>query len=343
MDGITDAPMRAYMAGLGAFSYAVTEFVRVSGSVVPTKVFRREVPELESPIPIPVHVQLLGGDPDRMAESALRAVAAGAVSIDLNFGCPAPVVNRHDGGAALLRHPCRLRDIVRAVRDAVPAAVPVSAKMRLGYDDPSAIDENAAMGEEGGASWITIHARTKAQGYRPPVDWSALGRVRARAGVPIVANGDIWSLDDFRLCRDLTGCDRFMIGRGALASPRLPGEIARELGIGSPRPVGGWAEELGGFVARLGPGDHSRRLKGWLHLAHLHGAFDRWEEVKRLATHGEILAVLTPGATFQVAGVRDLRGPRESSSETRMVSDTGDLEGRTRAPAVALTCHNPQE
>src|SRR5687768_16633569 len=106
MDGITDAPMRALQGATGAFTYAVTEFVRVSSQPIPAKVFRREVPELchgaRTPTGLPVQVQILGGHPERMAKSALAACKAGAKAIDINFGCPAPTVNRHDGGASLL-------------------------------------------------------------------------------------------------------------------------------------------------------------------------------------------------------------------------------------------------
>lgn len=235
MDGVTDATMRAFMGRLGAFSYAVSEFVRVSVDPLPAKVFRREVPELlnggRTSTGMPVQVQILGGDPGRMALSARAAWTAGATSIDLNFGCPAPTVNRNDGGASLLRTPCRIREVVRAVRDALPPEVPVSAKLRLGWDTIEAIDETSEMAAEGGAAWLTIHARTRVQGYQPPVYWPAIGRVRAALDLPVVANGDIWTVDDLRRCQDETGCHHFMIGRGALADPSLPLRLARELGL----------------------------------------------------------------------------------------------------------------
>ena len=164
MEGVTDAPMRAVQGSVGAFTFAVAEFLRVSHAVPPRHVFYHHVPELRTGARtltgLPVQVQLLGGDPGRMAESAARAHELGATAVDVNFGCPAPTVNRHDGGAALLRHPTRIRDIVRAIRAALPAHVPVSAKLRLGWDGIDAIHENAAMAAEGGAAWLTIHGRT---------------------------------------------------------------------------------------------------------------------------------------------------------------------------------------
>ena len=117
------------------------------------------------------------------------------------------------------------------MRAAVPADLPVSAKMRLGWDNIHAIHVNAERAAEGGADWITIHARTKSQGYRPPAYWKPLGEVRARLRIPVVANGEIWTIDDLRRCRDETGCQHFMLGRGALADPTLGRKAARELGI----------------------------------------------------------------------------------------------------------------
>ena len=307
MDGITDAPMRALMGELGAFTHAVTEFVRVSAEPLSARAFRREVPELatdsRTPSGMPVQVQTLGGDPERMALSARAAVEAGARSIDLNFGCPAPTVNRHDGGASLLRTPCRVRDVVRAVRDALPPEVPVSAKLRLGWDRTDTIDETAAMAAEGGAAWLTIHARTRVQGYAPPVFWPAIGRVRRALDLPVVANGDLWTLDDLRRCRDETGCVHFMLGRGAMADPTLPARVARELGLPYPMPEGepDWSFLLRRLVALSGEnGKTLARMKGWLNLAHRFGGFQGFDDLKRAATVNELLSGLDCG--FCVSG-----------------------------------------
>lgn len=293
MEGVTDAPMRALMSATGAFSFLVTEFVRVSSEVIRPRLFLRDVPELRdgarSPSGQPVLVQLLGGDPDRMAASAAAAIEAGAPGIDLNFGCPAKTVNRHDGGASLLRHPDRIRAIVAAVRAAVPPAYPVSAKLRLGWDDPRAIDLNAQRAVEGGASWLTIHARTRTQGYRPPVDWDAIGRVRAAVPVPVIANGDIWTLEDFRACRDRTGCRHFMLGRGALANPHLPVQVAEELGLlpagSAPGGDADWETWMRCLLAWMTHYDGETgyevlKLKQWAKLAAGRGAFPAFDAVK---------------------------------------------------------------
>ncbi len=300
MDGITDAAMRALMGELGGFSYAVSEFLRVSVAVLPAKVFRREVPELLSgartPTGLPVQVQILGGDPDRMAASALAAVRAGANAIDINFGCPAPTVNRNDGGASLLRTPCRIRDVVRAVREAVPTEVPVSAKLRLGWESTDEILVNAPMAVEGGANWLTLHARTRMQSYRPPVDWAMVGRVRQMVQVPVVANGDIWNLEDFRRCREVTGCQHFMIGRAALANPRLPGQIARELGLNSASQLDSadWESLFRRLVKWCDQSPHTvLKLKQWIKLAHLHGDFPWFDRLKTATTLDEFFDLLS--------------------------------------------------
>jgi tRNA-dihydrouridine synthase C len=306
MDGITDAPMRALQGATGAFSYAVSEFLRVSIEPIPLKVFRREVPELcyggLTSSGMPVQVQILGGDPGRMAESAFTACKAGAKAIDINFGCPAPTVNKHDGGASLLNHPCRIRDIVAAVRGAVPADFPVSAKLRLGWDCIDAVYENAAKAAEGGASWLTIHARTRVQGYSPPVYWRPIGRVRESLGLPVIANGDIWDMEDFRQCQEETGCIHFMIGRSALANPRLPYLIGRELGLVSgPAPDTDWVALLGSFVAycellsdKVTPRP-LMRLKQWMSIAAKFGDFENFDAVKTAKTVDEFFANLERG------------------------------------------------
>lgn len=308
MEGVTDAPMRAVQGTVGAFTFAVSEFLRVSHAVPPKHVFHNHVPELQTGgrtvTGLPVQVQLLGGDAGRMAESAARACELGAAAIDINFGCPAPTVNRHDGGATLLRYPKRIREIVSAIRHAVPAAIPVSAKLRLGWDGIDAIDENAAMAAEGGASWLTIHGRTRVAGYAPPVFWKPIGRVREQLGLPVVANGDIWALADFRRCREESGCIHFMLGRGALADPLLARRVAVELGLAPPAVEGSagfdWRAPLRSLVEwteRFHEGRSEKtlcRLKQWLRVAATAGTFTQFDAVKRAESVEELFAALDP-------------------------------------------------
>jgi tRNA-dihydrouridine synthase C len=310
MEGVTDAPMRALQGATGAFTFAVSEFLRIAQAVPPEHVFYRHIPELRTggrtATGLPVQVQLLGGDAGRMAEGAVRAHELGATAIDINFGCPARTVNRHDGGATLLQHPKRIREIVAAVRAALPAKVPVSAKLRLGWDSIESIDANADMAAEGGADWLTIHARTRTQGYAPPVYWRPIGRVRERLGIPVVANGDIWTVEGFRRCREETGCRHFMLGRGALANPRLARQVAGELGLlGENAAADGivdWPTQLERLVAwtRKFENQESQktlyRMKQWLHLAAKFGTFARFDAVKRARTVDEMFASLRNAA-----------------------------------------------
>jgi len=305
MEGITDAPFREFITRTGFYDYCVSEFIRVSASVLTTKMFRKHIPELltgsRTSSNAPVQIQLLGGDPDRLAESALNAIEAGAMGIDLNFGCPAPTVNRHDGGATLLQYPDRLEKIIRTVRDRVPNQFPVSAKLRLGFADPEAIHENAQRVEQGGASWITIHGRTKTQGYIPPAYWKPIGLVRASVSIPVVANGEIWSMEDFRKCREETGSIHFMIGRAALAQPTLAKKIREELGLKLCLPTNQafqftedlnpqtWAKIFATYT-EVQPSE--KRLKQWIRYLSLKRNVSWWDPVKSLGSTQEILNYL---------------------------------------------------
>ncbi|MFP5382720.1 MAG: tRNA dihydrouridine synthase [Gammaproteobacteria bacterium] len=244
MEGLADAPMRALLTAVGGYDWCVSEFVRINDRLLPARVFRRHIPEtvdgFRTPAGVPVHVQLLGSDPSALADNAALVASLGAPAIDINFGCPAKTVNRHRGGAVLLEEPEHVHAIVSAVRHAVPAGVPVSAKMRLGYRDRGKLDENVRALVEGGASWLTVHARTKEDGYRPPAYWPEIARVRALApGVMVIANGEVWTADDHARCVAESGCADVMLGRGAVASPGLALAIRRRV-AGSPAALPDW-------------------------------------------------------------------------------------------------------
>lgn len=225
MEGVTDWIMRDTLSQLGGIDHCVTEFLRVTKVLHPNKVFLRHCPELLTNSctrsGTSVYLQLLGGEPQPMAENAVRAAELGAAGIDLNFGCPAKTVNRHDGGAVLLKSPHRLYDIAKTVRAKVPPTVPVSAKIRLGFEDTSLCKENAMALQEAGVSWLTVHCRTKAQGYRPPAHWEWVPQIQELLSIPVIANGDIASLESFSACEQVTGAKLFMIGRAALMNPFL--------------------------------------------------------------------------------------------------------------------------
>jgi len=286
MEGLLDWALRDILTRVGGVDRCVSEFIRVTHTLLTERTFLRVMPELANggytPSGVPVRAQLLGSDPTSMAENAGRLAELGPHGIDLNFGCPAKVVNRHGGGAALLQDPELLTRIVSAVRRAVPPEMPVSAKMRLGFNDDSRAVECAQALADGGAEELVVHARTKADAYRPPAYWERVNDIRLGVNIPVVANGEIWTVDDARRCRQASGCDHLMLGRGIVTDPGLAHAIRRELGqphstderpVQDTAPLVPWADILpllGGFwllvVARLERRQQAGRLKQWLNF-----------------------------------------------------------------------------
>ena len=225
MEGLLDHTLRDILTRVGGIDRCVSEFIRISGTLLPDRAFLRIVPELRhggrTRSGVPVRAQLLGSDPVCLAENAARLAALGPHGIDLNFGCPAKVVNRHGGGAMLLDDPERVAAIVAAVRRAVPREMPVSAKMRLGNESDARAVECALAIAGAGADELVVHARTKAQAYRPPAYWERVADVRAAVSIPVVANGEIWNVADALRCRELSGCHALMLGRGMVSDPGL--------------------------------------------------------------------------------------------------------------------------
>ena len=278
MEGLLDHTLRDVLTRVGGVDRCVSEFIRVTGTVLPPRAFERVVPELRygsrTAAGIPVRPQLLGSDPACLAENAACLASLGAEGVDLNFGCPAKTVNRHRGGAVLLDEPELVHAIVAAVRRAVPAALPVSAKMRLGYLDDRRAEACAQAIEAGGASELVVHARTKAHGYRPPAYWERLAEVRSSVQLPVVANGEIWTVQDALRCRDITGCASLMLGRGLVADPGLAWGIRIALaggGFRSAQSALPWAQLLPllwhfwqAVGLRVAARHRAGRLKQWL-------------------------------------------------------------------------------
>ena len=231
MEGLLDHGLREILTRVGGVDRCVSEFIRITDQLLPARSFTRVVPELlrgsRTRAGVPVRPQLLGSDPACLAENAARLAELAPAGIDLNFGCPAKTVNRHRGGAVLLDEPELIHRIVAAVRRAVPAHIPVSAKMRLGYEDDARTLDCARAIESAGAGELAVHARTKAHGYRPPAYWESIAGVRAAVRLPVIANGDIWSVDDADRCRAVTGCTALMLGRGMVRRPGLALAIAQ--------------------------------------------------------------------------------------------------------------------
>lgn len=299
MEGLTDPIMRDVLTHIGCFDWCVTEFIRVTNSVLPDHVYHSYCPELltdgKTAAGTPVHVQFLGNDPDMLAANAVRAVELGAPAIDLNFGCPAKTVNRHRGGSVLLDEPNVVHELVKAVRDAVPQNIPVSAKMRLGYLDRNFTLENAHAIEDAGAAWLTVHARTKAEGYTPPAFWDQLRPIQAALKINVIANGEIWTTHDAKQCRLESGCEDLMLGRGAVTTPDLSQAIRQNI----TQALLSWNELLK-LQIRFLNGPYKKeinmvgRYKQWLGMMSTHypEAKMLWNEVKRIKQLNEIISKL---------------------------------------------------
>lgn len=275
MEGLLDHPLREVLTAVGGIDRAVTEFIRITDQLLPARVFLRVMPELRqgsrTMAGTPVRAQLLGSDPTCLAENAARLAELGAEGIDLNFGCPAAVVNRHRGGAVLLDEPELLHRIVAAVRRGVPAHLPVSAKMRLGHRDDDRRIEAAQALTAGGAGELVVHARTKLQGYRPPAFWHRVADIRAAVDVPVIANGEIWTVADAQRARAESGCHGLMLGRGMVADPGLAWDL--RAADGAPAHPVTWASLQPGLwrfwqlvALQAAPRHRAGRLKQWLNL-----------------------------------------------------------------------------
>ena len=285
MEGMLDCVLRDILTRIGGVDSCVSEFIRVTNTLLPKRAFIRVIPELlnggRTLAGVPVLGQLLGSDPICLADNAAQLASLGPAGIDLNFGCPAKVVNRHGGGAMLLQDPELLHRIVAEVRRAVPPTMAVSAKMRLGYMDDLRAEECAQAIADGGASSIVVHGRTKAHGYRPPAYWDRIADVRASVKIPIVANGEIWTVEDAQACREVSGCQDIMIGRGIVADPGLAWAIRRrdaaqggqsssqfaELRLVNWEVITPLLQEFWNLVKpRVIPKHRAGRLKQWLNL-----------------------------------------------------------------------------
>ncbi|WP_282145561.1 tRNA dihydrouridine(16) synthase DusC [Alteromonas stellipolaris] len=304
MEGVVDHLMRDMLTHVGGFDQCVTEFVRVVDQKLPNKTFYKLCPELhnggKTPNGVPVRVQLLGQHPEWLAENAYTAVDLGSPGVDLNFGCPAKTVNKSKGGAVLLKETQALYDIVKAVRDAVPASQPVSAKIRLGFEDKSLAVENAIAITEAGASELVVHARTKTEGYKPPAYWEWIAKIKQSTNIPLVANGEIWNAEEAQRCQERSACTNLMLGRGALAMPNLARCIRND------EPPMAW-EDVAALLIRYSGyeiyGDKGKyypnRIKQW--CGYLKRQYPEAEllfnDIRRLSKSQEIVDVLARQAS----------------------------------------------
>ena len=232
MEGVLDPLLREILTAVNHYDLCVTEFVRVVDQLLTRKTLLRLCPELlqngKTSSGTPVRVQLLGQHPQWLAENAVLATEMGSPGIDINFGCPARRVNQSCGGAALLKEPETIYQILKTVREALPAEQILSAKVRLGWSSPDECHEIIDAVLQGGAGELAIHARTKEDGYKADaIKWEWIDKLRPAINIPLIANGEIWNADDAARCRQATGCTDLMVGRGALQLPNLGAVIAK--------------------------------------------------------------------------------------------------------------------
>ena len=221
LSGVTDLVFRRLVRRYAPKSMMYTEMVSAKEIH-----HLREMPRVMeiAPNEEPISIQLFDCRPDFMAEAAQKAVAQGANTIDINMGCPVNKITKKGGGSSLLRQPEVAQAIVKTVTEAVD--VPVTVKTRIGWnDDEINILDFARRMEDSGAQMLTLHARTRAQGYNGSAKWEWIAKVKEILSIPVIANGDIFSVEAAIKCLELTGADGVMCSRGTLGYPFLVGEI----------------------------------------------------------------------------------------------------------------------
>ena len=229
MAGAADRAFRDLCTDFGA-GYTVTEMVSSKGISFNSQKSAELMESTETGKPCAV--QIFGDEPSTMASAAEFAKRYKPSVIDINMGCPAPKISGNGSGSALMKNPQLCGEIVKAVSSAVD--IPVTVKIRKGWDENSVnAVEVAKICEENGAAAITVHGRTRAQYYAPPVDYEIIAEVKKAVGIPVIANGDITSAKIAKDVLERTGCDLLMIGRGALGNPWVFKEIEAFLSDGT--------------------------------------------------------------------------------------------------------------
>lgn len=217
MEGVGDSCFRKAMASIGGFDEAVKDFLRVPKFAHVKSLANEYTADELSPIPLVA--QLMGSDPELMAAMAIEIESRGTPRIDLNCGCPSNTVTGRGAGSSLLKDPNYLYQIAKAMVNAV--SIPVTIKMRSGYEDISLFKENLLAAQESGARYITLHPRTKVDGYGPPARWDLIAEAKSLLKIPLVGNGDILTVEHALEMLKSTKCDALMIGRGSIINPFL--------------------------------------------------------------------------------------------------------------------------
>lgn len=221
LSGVTDLVFRRLVRRHAPESMMYTEMVNATGLH-----YVKELPQIMEVDnnERPISIQLFDCRPDFLAEAAEMAVKEGADTIDINMGCPVNKITKNGGGSSLLRQPELAREIVSKVVKAVP--IPVTVKTRIGWNNKEInILEFAQKMEDAGAQMLTLHGRTRAQGYNGPARWEWITKVKEILSIPVIANGDIFSVDAAIRCLEETRADGVMCSRGTLGYPFLVGEI----------------------------------------------------------------------------------------------------------------------
>ncbi|CNH00923.1 tRNA-dihydrouridine synthase C [Yersinia aldovae] len=301
MEGVLDSLVRELLSEVNDYDLCITEFLRVVDQLLPAKSFYRLCPELHNQSRTQsgalVRIQLLGQYPEWLAENAARAVELGSYGVDLNCGCPSKLVNGSGGGATLLKDPELIYQGAKAMREAVPAHLPVTVKIRLGWDSGDRQFEIADAVQQAGATELAVHGRTKEDGYQAErINWQAISEIRQRLTIPVIANGEIWDYRSAQECMSVTGCNAVMLGRGALNVPNL----SRVVKYNEPRMA--WPEVvklLQKYVQLEKQGDtglyHVARIKQWLgYLRKEYAeATDLFSEIRALKTSKDIALAIT--------------------------------------------------
>lgn len=300
MEGVLDPLVRELLSEVNDYDLCITEFLRVVDQLLPVKSFYRLCPELRQQSRTAsgtlVRVQLLGQYPQWLAENAARAVELGSFGVDLNCGCPSKMVNGSGGGATLLKDPELIYQAAKAMRAAVPDNLPVTVKVRLGWDSLAQSFEIADAVQQAGATELTVHGRTKEDGYKAErINWQAIADIRQRLTIPVIANGEIWDYASAQQCMQTTGCDAIMLGRGALNVPNL----SRVVKYNHPKMP--WPEVivlLQKYTHLEKQGDtglyHVARIKQWLGYLRKEyvEASEVFSEVRALSTSAAIAAAI---------------------------------------------------